>query len=170
MPERFTVCGLFDALSVRVTAAIVFISDSEQMARTTHDFLRAVFGLTPAECRVALLLGDGKSPREIAELLALSRNTVKSRPRPFTRRRARPVMFNWCALCCGCQGVRLPEPLSHQRRPDVVQLLAVSSTSSPVQPGEAVPSKFIQCVRAPRQLLLGSWEFPLPSKMIVGAG
>src|SRR5260370_20030238 len=62
----------------RPLGAIVFISDPEQMARTTHDFLRAVFGLTPAECRVALLLGDGKSPREIAKLLALSPNTVKS--------------------------------------------------------------------------------------------
>lgn len=56
--------------------AIVFISDPERKARPNSDILRAVFGLTPAECRVALL--DGKSPREIAELLALSPNTVKS--------------------------------------------------------------------------------------------
>ncbi len=62
----------------RPIGALVFISDPEQISRTTHDFLRAVFGLTPAECRVALLLGDGKSAREIAELLALSPNTVKS--------------------------------------------------------------------------------------------
>jgi DNA-binding CsgD family transcriptional regulator len=68
-------------LPVEVTrplGAIVFISDPEQIAHRTQDFLRAVFGLTPAECRVALLLGDGKSPREIAGLLALSPNTVKS--------------------------------------------------------------------------------------------
>ena len=58
--------------------AVVFISDPERKARPNSDILRAVFGLTPAECRVALLLGDGKSPQEIAELLALSPNTVKS--------------------------------------------------------------------------------------------
>lgn len=62
----------------RPLRAIVFITDTEQKARPAHDILRAVFGLTPAECRLALLLGDGKSPRMIAELLALSPNTVKS--------------------------------------------------------------------------------------------
>jgi DNA-binding CsgD family transcriptional regulator len=58
--------------------AIVFINDPERKARPAHDILRAIFGLTPAECRVALLLGDGMSPREIAKLLVLSPNTVKS--------------------------------------------------------------------------------------------
>ena len=58
--------------------AIVFITDPEKKARPTQDILRIMFGLTPAECRVALLLGDGKPPREIAKLLAVSPNTVKS--------------------------------------------------------------------------------------------
>ncbi len=58
--------------------AIVFISDPEQKARPAQEILRAIFGLTPAECRVALLLGDGKTPREISHLLAVSANTVKS--------------------------------------------------------------------------------------------
>jgi DNA-binding CsgD family transcriptional regulator/PAS domain-containing protein len=62
----------------RPLRAIVFITDPEQRAHTTHDILHALFGLTPAECRVALLLGDGKTPREISQLLALSTNTVKS--------------------------------------------------------------------------------------------
>jgi|SRR5208283_5068790 len=62
----------------RPLRAIVFISDPDRRAHTAHDILRTLFGLTPAECRVALLLGEGKTPREISQLLALSTNTVKS--------------------------------------------------------------------------------------------
>jgi DNA-binding CsgD family transcriptional regulator len=62
----------------QAVCAIAFVSDPAQKARPTHDTLRTLFGLTPAECRVALLLGDGKSPRQIAQLLAVSSNTVKS--------------------------------------------------------------------------------------------
>jgi DNA-binding CsgD family transcriptional regulator len=34
--------------------------------------------MTPAECRVALLLSDGRAPREIAEMVGVSFNTVRS--------------------------------------------------------------------------------------------
>jgi DNA-binding CsgD family transcriptional regulator len=40
--------------------------------------LRDLFGLTPAECRVALLLADGKSPKEIAGTLCVTAHTMKS--------------------------------------------------------------------------------------------
>jgi len=36
------------------------------------------YGLTPAECRVALLLGDGHAPRKIAEMVGVTDNTVRS--------------------------------------------------------------------------------------------
>jgi DNA-binding CsgD family transcriptional regulator len=37
-----------------------------------------LFGLTPAECRVSLLLADGHAPKEIADSLGVTANTVKS--------------------------------------------------------------------------------------------
>ena len=40
--------------------------------------LSGLFRLTSAESRVALLLGDGKSLSEIAQLLGVSRNTLKT--------------------------------------------------------------------------------------------
>lgn len=40
--------------------------------------LAADFGLTGAECRVALLLGEGLSQRQVAARIGVSRNTVKT--------------------------------------------------------------------------------------------
>jgi DNA-binding CsgD family transcriptional regulator len=40
--------------------------------------LRTLFRLTPAECRVALLLGEGHAPPAIAELIGVSTNTLKT--------------------------------------------------------------------------------------------
>ena len=37
-----------------------------------------VYGLTPAECRVALLLSDGRAPQEIAKMVGVTQNTVRS--------------------------------------------------------------------------------------------
>ena len=41
-------------------------------------FLSSLFGLTPAESRVALLLTDGHSTREIAEMIGVKSSTLKS--------------------------------------------------------------------------------------------
>jgi len=38
-----------------------------------------LFGLTPAECRVSLLLVDGLAPAAIANTLGVTANTLKSR-------------------------------------------------------------------------------------------
>jgi DNA-binding CsgD family transcriptional regulator/PAS domain-containing protein len=59
-------------------AAIAFVADSTQRVRPGSEALRDLFGLTAAECRVALLLADGKSPREITQMLGVTSNTVKS--------------------------------------------------------------------------------------------
>jgi len=59
-------------------AAIVFIIDPTQRSRPAKEILIALFGLTPAECRVAMLLADGKSATEIASTLGVTRNTLKS--------------------------------------------------------------------------------------------
>jgi DNA-binding CsgD family transcriptional regulator len=58
--------------------AIAFISDPNQRTRPAQDVLRALFGLTPAECGVALLIADGNSTRDIAQTLGVSGNTLKS--------------------------------------------------------------------------------------------
>lgn len=59
-------------------AAVAFVNDPLQRRRPPQDELRICYGLTPAECRVALLLADGRSPREIAQMIGVSFNTVRS--------------------------------------------------------------------------------------------
>jgi DNA-binding CsgD family transcriptional regulator len=58
--------------------AIAFVMDPSRRQRPTQDILRTLFGLTPAECRVALLLGDGLAPKEIAGMIGVSVETVRS--------------------------------------------------------------------------------------------
>ena len=58
--------------------AVVFVTDPSQNERPAQDILRAFFGLTRAEARVAMMLGDGNSPREIGERLGVRSNTIKS--------------------------------------------------------------------------------------------
>ncbi|MFI5102940.1 MAG: helix-turn-helix transcriptional regulator, partial [Terriglobales bacterium] len=68
----------FDVDDDHPVGAIVFVSDSAQRVRPAHDTLRVLFGLTPAECRVAMFMADGHSPTAIAETIGVSRNTLKS--------------------------------------------------------------------------------------------
>jgi len=53
-------------------------SNFTKMLDLPQDILRTLFGLTPAECRVALLLGVGHSPQEIAQTIGVSFETVRS--------------------------------------------------------------------------------------------
>ena len=57
---------------------MVFVSDPLRTQRPSVAVLHKRFGLTPAECRVALLLSDGRSPREIANTVGVTDNTVRS--------------------------------------------------------------------------------------------
>ena len=59
-------------------AAIAFVIDPARRHRPTSEVLRATFGLTAAECRVALLLVDGHTPRLIAQMLGVTDHTVRS--------------------------------------------------------------------------------------------
>ena len=59
-------------------AAVAFVNDSLRQHRPTQEVLRVLFGLTPAECRVALLLGDGHAPRKIANMVGVTDSTVRS--------------------------------------------------------------------------------------------
>ncbi len=58
-------------------SAIVFVADAQSTAAAPEQKLRVLFGLTPAEARVAQALFDGLSPREASEALNLSFNTVR---------------------------------------------------------------------------------------------
>jgi DNA-binding CsgD family transcriptional regulator len=59
-------------------AAVAFISDPLRRQRPAQETLRGLYRLTPAECRVALLLGDGHAPRKIANMIGVTDNTVRS--------------------------------------------------------------------------------------------
>lgn len=58
--------------------AVVFVSDPSQQVRPPVVILQALFGLTPAESRLALLLCDGHTPPQIADLIGVSANTLKT--------------------------------------------------------------------------------------------
>ena len=58
--------------------AIVCATDLNRKVELPEDRLRALFGLTKAECRVALALFDGESPKEAAERLRVSVQTVRN--------------------------------------------------------------------------------------------
>jgi DNA-binding CsgD family transcriptional regulator len=59
-------------------AAVAFVTDPLRRQRPAQEVLRALYGLTPAECRVALLLGDGHAPGKIAGMVGVTDNTVRS--------------------------------------------------------------------------------------------
>jgi DNA-binding CsgD family transcriptional regulator len=68
----------FDLDERHPVRAIVVAGDSAQRVGPAHDTLRVLFGLTPAECRLATLLADGHSPTAMTEMGGVSRNTLKS--------------------------------------------------------------------------------------------
>jgi DNA-binding CsgD family transcriptional regulator len=65
-------------LSSERMTAVAFINDPSRRQRPAQEMLRVAYGMTPAECRVALLLSDGRAPREIAEMVGVSFSTVRS--------------------------------------------------------------------------------------------
>jgi DNA-binding CsgD family transcriptional regulator len=68
------------SLSPQIDGArtVVFIHDPSRKHRPSIQILQSLFALTPAECRVASLLAQGFSPPEIAALVGVSRNTLKT--------------------------------------------------------------------------------------------
>jgi len=66
-----------DGFGVSLPAAILFIRDPEAQS-PARDALQALFGLTPAEARVASALADGQSLQEIATSVNVTLNTVRT--------------------------------------------------------------------------------------------
>lgn len=59
-------------------SAVAFIYDPEQKAQLPQDLLIQTYGLTTAESRLALLLVEGHSLRDAAEMRGVAFNTVRS--------------------------------------------------------------------------------------------
>jgi DNA-binding CsgD family transcriptional regulator len=55
----------------------LFIMDPDAPLRTPLALLRNLFGLTPAEARLALILGEGDTVKEAAEALGVSVSTIR---------------------------------------------------------------------------------------------
>ena len=64
---------------VRTAAAIVFVADPEEVAVLNEATLRALFGLTSAEAKLASLIAQGTSLKEAGARLGLRRETARSR-------------------------------------------------------------------------------------------
>jgi DNA-binding CsgD family transcriptional regulator len=58
--------------------ALLLVADPDAMLATGDTALRALYGLTPAEARVAIELANGRSTDEIASVLALTRETIRT--------------------------------------------------------------------------------------------
>lgn len=56
---------------------MLFFYHPESAPKVDASILTAAFGLTPAECRIAILLAEGFAQKEIAEKLSLKHDTVR---------------------------------------------------------------------------------------------
>ena len=65
----------------RRICAAVFIHDSRQAGRLPADILKAIYGLTPSEIRLAEAVVEGLSPAEAASKFAVSVNTTRTQLR-----------------------------------------------------------------------------------------
>jgi DNA-binding CsgD family transcriptional regulator len=79
--------------------AIAFVIDPSQHVRPATDVLRTLFGLTPAECRVALLLSEGYAPPAIVDLIGISANTLKTQLASIYGKTALRDKPNSCERC-----------------------------------------------------------------------
>jgi DNA-binding CsgD family transcriptional regulator len=64
--------------TAKFPAAVVFITDPDSSRQADEKILRALFGLTVAECHLAAVLQNGATLQKAAELLGISRNTAHS--------------------------------------------------------------------------------------------
>jgi len=76
--------------SPRDPAVVLLIADPEGSAQATADDLVRLFGMTPAEARVSVLLLQGRSVAEIQDALDITNNTARSHlKRIFAKTRTR---------------------------------------------------------------------------------
>ena len=66
------------AAAEAVPAAAIFLSDPQQHARAPLQVIKQLFGFTPSEAALAMLMANGLTLDEAAEELGISRNTVRT--------------------------------------------------------------------------------------------
>ena len=59
-------------------AVAVFLRDPERHSETSHDILRQLFGLTPAEASLSVLMANGLTLLEAAKELRICKNTARA--------------------------------------------------------------------------------------------
>jgi DNA-binding CsgD family transcriptional regulator len=64
--------------ALRPACAAVFISTTNSASPLSGSILTTLFDLTPAEARIFLSVGQGKTSSEIASALAITESTVKT--------------------------------------------------------------------------------------------
>ncbi len=62
----------------RRPACVVFIRDPERRSQASHDVVRQLFDLTPAETQLALQLANGLTLDEAADEIGISKNTARA--------------------------------------------------------------------------------------------
>lgn len=67
-------------------AVVVFVSDPERKPRIPTDLLSRLYGLTPAETRLAVALAEGQRLDEIAENFGVARTTIAFHLRSLFRK------------------------------------------------------------------------------------
>ena len=61
-----------------VPAAVLFLSDPQQQAHAPLQVIKQLFGFTPSEAALAMLMANGLTLDDAAEELGISRNTVRT--------------------------------------------------------------------------------------------
>lgn len=61
-----------------VPAAVIFVSDPQAQAEAPLQVIKQLFGFTPAEASLAMLMANGMTLDEAADAMSVSRNTVRT--------------------------------------------------------------------------------------------
>lgn len=80
-PLQVLMSPFFDQKSIGFPSdpmALVVVYDQEQNIETVESLLSRMYGLTPAEARLASLIANGRSLTEAADELKISHNTVRT--------------------------------------------------------------------------------------------
>jgi len=109
--------GNADISGAHATAALAFVNDPSRRQRPAEDILRTPFGLTPAEYRVLLFRGDGRSPKEIAGLIGVSVETVRSQMNGIFSKTDVKRQSELVRLFLSNSAYLMPEPAKRQGLP-----------------------------------------------------
>ncbi len=93
-------------MAPRNAAVIVFLDDPEQKAALPSEVLRMLFGLTPAEIRLALSILDGQSLAEAAETYRVTQETIRSQVKSIFQKTGTRRQAELMRLLAGLAGSR----------------------------------------------------------------